>query len=41
MFERVLVPLDGSRVGEAALPVIEQLVEKLAPSATEAVGRMP
>jgi nucleotide-binding universal stress UspA family protein len=31
MFERVLVPLDGSRVGEAALPVIEQLVDKLAP----------
>jgi nucleotide-binding universal stress UspA family protein len=30
MFERVLVPLDGSRVGEAALPVIEQLVAKLA-----------
>ena len=31
MFERVLVPLDGSKVGEAALPVIEQLVDKLAP----------
>jgi nucleotide-binding universal stress UspA family protein len=31
MFERVLVPLDGSKVGEAALPVIEQLVNKLAP----------
>lgn len=30
MFERVLVPLDGSKVGEAALPVIEQLVSKLA-----------
>lgn len=30
MFERVLVPLDGSKVGEAALPVIEQLVAKLA-----------
>jgi nucleotide-binding universal stress UspA family protein len=29
MFERVLVPLDGSKVGEAALPVIEQLIEKL------------
>jgi nucleotide-binding universal stress UspA family protein len=29
MFERVLVPLDGSKVGEAALPVIEQLVNKL------------
>jgi nucleotide-binding universal stress UspA family protein len=31
MFEKVLVPLDGSKVGEAALPVIEQLVDKLAP----------
>jgi nucleotide-binding universal stress UspA family protein len=30
MFERVLVPLDGSKVGEAALPVIEQLFGKLA-----------
>lgn len=29
MFERVLVPLDGSKVGEAALPVIERLVTKL------------
>jgi nucleotide-binding universal stress UspA family protein len=33
MFERVIVPLDGSRVGEAALPVIDQLVSKLAPGA--------
>ncbi len=31
MFERVLVPLDGSKVGEAALPVIEKLVTKLPP----------
>lgn len=31
MFERVLVPLDGSKVGEAALPVIDHLVEKCAP----------
>ena len=31
MFERILVPLDGSKVGEAALPVVEQLVNKLAP----------
>lgn len=31
MFSKVLVPLDGSKVGEAALPVIEQLVDKLAP----------
>lgn len=32
MFERVLVPLDGSKVGEACLPVIEQLVEKCGPA---------
>ena len=31
MFSRVMVPLDGSKVGEAALPVIERLVDKLAP----------
>jgi len=31
MHERVLVPLDGSKVGEAALPVIERLITKLAP----------
>jgi len=31
MFSKVLVPLDGSKVGEAALPAIGQLVEKLAP----------
>jgi nucleotide-binding universal stress UspA family protein len=31
MFERVLVPLDGSKVGEAALPVINRLVEKCPP----------
>lgn len=31
MFERILVPLDGSKVGEAALPVIGQLFDKLAP----------
>jgi nucleotide-binding universal stress UspA family protein len=29
MFERILVPLDGSKVGEAALPVIEQLISKV------------
>ena len=33
MFSRVMVPLDGSKVGEAALPVIERLVDKLAPEA--------
>jgi len=32
MFERILVPLDGSKVGEAAIPVIEQLIDKLAPA---------
>ena len=31
MFERVLVPLDGSRVGEADLPVIGRLVDKCPP----------
>jgi nucleotide-binding universal stress UspA family protein len=31
MYERVLIPLDGSKVGEAALPVIENLITKLAP----------
>ncbi len=31
MFERILVPLDGSKVGEAALPYVEELVAKLAP----------
>ena len=33
MFERVVVPLDGSKVGEAALPVIGRLAEKLVPGA--------
>ncbi len=31
MFERILVPLDGSKVAEAALPVVEELVSKLSP----------
>jgi len=31
MFERILVPLDGSKVGEAALAHVEQLVSKMAP----------
>ena len=30
MFSRVMVPLDGSKVGEAAIPVILHLVDKLA-----------
>ncbi len=29
MYERILVPLDGSKVGEAALPYVEDLVSKL------------
>ena len=31
MYERVLVPLDGSKVGEAALPFLEQLIAKMSP----------
>ena len=31
MYEKILVPLDGSKVGEAALPIIEELVSKLSP----------
>ena len=31
MEERILVPLDGSKVGEAALPYVEELVSKLSP----------
>jgi nucleotide-binding universal stress UspA family protein len=31
MYERILVPLDGSKVGEAALAYVEELVSKLAP----------
>jgi nucleotide-binding universal stress UspA family protein len=30
MFSKILVPLDGSKVGEAALPAIEQMISKLA-----------
>ena len=33
MYERILIPLDGSKVGEAALPVIAELVAKLTPEA--------
>lgn len=32
MYERILVPLDGSKVGEAALPYLEELVVKLLPA---------
>ena len=31
MFEKILVPLDGSRIGEAALPYVEEIVSKLSP----------
>ena len=31
MYERILVPLDGSKVGEAALAEVESLAIKLAP----------
>ena len=31
MKEKILVPLDGSKVGEAALPCVEDLVTKLLP----------
>jgi nucleotide-binding universal stress UspA family protein len=33
MFERVVVPLDGSKVGEAALPVIRLMAENRPPGA--------
>ena len=33
MFSNILVPLDGSEVGEAALPYVEKLISKLAPGA--------
>jgi nucleotide-binding universal stress UspA family protein len=31
MYERIIVPLDGSEVGEAALPYVEDLISKLSP----------
>ncbi len=31
MHEKILIPLDGSRVGEAALPYVKELVSKLSP----------
>jgi nucleotide-binding universal stress UspA family protein len=31
MYERILIPLDGSKTGEAALPYVEELVSKLSP----------
>ena len=36
MFRKILVPLDGSRVGEAAMPIIDSLIEQTKPGvATE------
>jgi len=32
MYERILVPLDGSKVGEAALPYVKELVSKISPA---------
>jgi len=31
VYQKILIPLDGSKVGEAAIPVIEELVSKLRP----------
>jgi len=31
MYERILLPLDGSKEGESALPYVENLVSKLSP----------
>jgi len=31
MDEKIIVPLDGSKIGEAALPYVEDLVSKLSP----------
>ncbi len=33
MYEKILVPLDGSKLGESALPHVEELVSKLSPEA--------
>jgi nucleotide-binding universal stress UspA family protein len=32
MDDKILIPLDGSKVGEAALPVIERLIAKMSPN---------
>lgn len=31
MYQKILIPLDGSKVGEAAIPVIEELLAKIKP----------
>lgn len=35
MYDRILVPLDGSKLGEAALPYVEGLVARLSPGTTK------
>ncbi len=37
MYERILVPLDGSKVAESVLPYVEELVSGLAPGLKEKV----
>jgi nucleotide-binding universal stress UspA family protein len=37
MYARILIPLDGSKMGEAALPVIEDLFNNLSPKTTAEV----
>ena len=32
MYESILIPLDGSKVSEASLPAIEELISKLSPT---------
>jgi len=31
MRERIIIPLDGSKVGESALPYVEDLMSKISP----------
>jgi len=31
MYQRIFIPLDGSKIGEAALPYVEDLMSKLSP----------
>ena len=38
MYENILVPLDGSETGEAALMAVEELVSKLTPAHTVEVN---
>jgi len=34
MYEKILIPLDGSKTGEAAIPYVEKLLPKLSPEVT-------